>query len=656
MPYHPCQNPNCKSYGKSHPNCRCFGPEGNKYADGGAVSSCSGKHRESCEYFDDGGETVPDFDSLPKSEVVPDFDSLPKSQPAKQDVSAQGEVPDFDNLPKSDDSDVPDFDKLPVTAQQPISMGDSILRDFEAEARGVTGGLSTVFETKVLGMNPEGIQQRKDDTSGFISPGQLEAAGLVGSLVSPGGPLKVAMGKLGQVVPATVAASKWLNAAIQGAAWGASGELNNNILGKDPTSTPDTVAHILASSVGSVLTHGLFNTLGAKALSEKTASKVLNWGKKLSESAVINLADKPVSKAALVGSAGTVAATANHYGVLKQLAEVGSSLGWVFRKTIPHLQDIVEKKLAGADEYIGMAVLKALATEKYSAIPTAIKLGEAVANTTRKLLPATDALMKAGVSKLIPPAHDYLKSTLSDQVANGALNEELQKESGPTNQVDPSLIPPHDNPMPMAKGGVVGKGKQAALGHDKTDHLAEVWPEHAAMLGAAKARIHTYLNSVRPIDSPNATFDETHKDREKERSYKHALELAVNPLSVLNHVNQSTLTPELLKHFVSLHPEVHEMLSNKISESLIKEKMAGRKPPYSKRQSMSMFLGHDLDSVLSQPAIAAAQGVFMQKQAGQQMQQQGQKQTPKKGKASLSKSADSSLTQDQARAQRAQKV
>lgn len=47
MSYEPCQNRSCKSYGKPHPNCRCF-------ASGGTV--CSGPHKSDCEYFADGGE------------------------------------------------------------------------------------------------------------------------------------------------------------------------------------------------------------------------------------------------------------------------------------------------------------------------------------------------------------------------------------------------------------------------------------------------------------------------------------------------------------------------------------------------------------------------------------------------------------------------
>lgn len=56
--HEPCKNPNCKSFGVPHPNCRCYG----SFAGGGEVKSyCEGgqPHQKDCEYFADGGEVAP---------------------------------------------------------------------------------------------------------------------------------------------------------------------------------------------------------------------------------------------------------------------------------------------------------------------------------------------------------------------------------------------------------------------------------------------------------------------------------------------------------------------------------------------------------------------------------------------------------------------
>lgn len=54
MSYLPCKNPNCKSHGKPHPNCKCYGG----MAEGGEVQNfCerSRAHDSGCEYFSNSG-------------------------------------------------------------------------------------------------------------------------------------------------------------------------------------------------------------------------------------------------------------------------------------------------------------------------------------------------------------------------------------------------------------------------------------------------------------------------------------------------------------------------------------------------------------------------------------------------------------------------
>jgi hypothetical protein len=62
----PCLNPNCKSHGRPHANCRCYAgaehaaaPLGSgEYAKGGEVHYCAHgmPHHESCEHYADGGQ------------------------------------------------------------------------------------------------------------------------------------------------------------------------------------------------------------------------------------------------------------------------------------------------------------------------------------------------------------------------------------------------------------------------------------------------------------------------------------------------------------------------------------------------------------------------------------------------------------------------
>src|ERR1700678_1478660 len=65
MEYPPCLNPNCKSHGQSHPNCRCHPPDktAGQMAEGGSVDGfCANglPHDLDCEYFVDGGSVGDD--------------------------------------------------------------------------------------------------------------------------------------------------------------------------------------------------------------------------------------------------------------------------------------------------------------------------------------------------------------------------------------------------------------------------------------------------------------------------------------------------------------------------------------------------------------------------------------------------------------------
>src|ERR1700728_1671301 len=71
----PCRNPHCKSHGKPHPNCKCYGQGATsqaiveRYASGGKVESyCSRNqpHQRGCEYYAEGGEISAPPQPLPQ--------------------------------------------------------------------------------------------------------------------------------------------------------------------------------------------------------------------------------------------------------------------------------------------------------------------------------------------------------------------------------------------------------------------------------------------------------------------------------------------------------------------------------------------------------------------------------------------------------------
>jgi hypothetical protein len=92
--YPPCINPSCKSFGKSHPNCRCYGggaPEAGMFAKGGEVDKeyyCDSNraHFKNCEYYKDGGNVQKFAD---KGEVESDDSSQDSDQSPSDDQASQ---------------------------------------------------------------------------------------------------------------------------------------------------------------------------------------------------------------------------------------------------------------------------------------------------------------------------------------------------------------------------------------------------------------------------------------------------------------------------------------------------------------------------------------------------------------------------------------
>lgn len=83
MAYEPCNNPQCPSYGKPHPNCRC-------YAHGGAVY-----HEPDCEHFVDGGSVMPPESALGHAAIQYGLSGLLKTVGQSDKLTPEGHAQDY---------------------------------------------------------------------------------------------------------------------------------------------------------------------------------------------------------------------------------------------------------------------------------------------------------------------------------------------------------------------------------------------------------------------------------------------------------------------------------------------------------------------------------------------------------------------------------
>jgi hypothetical protein len=229
----------------------------------------------------------------------------------------------------------------------------------------------------------------------------------------------------------------------------------------------------------------------------------------------------------------------------------------------------------------------------------------------------------------IPEASDKVKDQIKDYVENGGITAEMQTQA--------------QAPEGYAEGGLVDQEA------GQEDPLSTMLPDHNILLNAAKARVANHLNSIRaPEFQVKLPFDSNKSTKLQDRTYDRAVDMAASPLKILHELKDGSLTPNQLKHFTTMYPELHTQLSKEMTKGVLQAQLDGTKPKYKVRQAMSMFLGSELDSSMTPANIMAAQNVFAMKNAGQQGAAPAPKQKKKGSTAPLSKVADNYQTSDQA--------
>lgn len=184
--------------------------------------------------------------------------------------------------------------------------------------------------------------------------------------------------------------------------------------------------------------------------------------------------------------------------------------------------------------------------------------------------------------------------------------------------------------------------------------MATELPEHNLMMQATKASVGNYLQSLKPNkNQPKLAFDPEPDQREQQKSYKKALDIALHPMSVMREIQKGTIEPEDLSHLQAMYPEFHDHLQKKATEKIIEAQLSGKKPSYKVRQGLSMLLGTPLSSEMTPQNIQAAQATFAMQGAPQQAGPAPQK--AKKSTTALSKSSQSFLTGNQSLVGRSQR-
>lgn len=654
MSYAPCENPSCKSYGKPHPNCRCH----NELARGGEVSFCSKKqkHKNGCQYFQDGGMAVPSED-LPNEEAAPSM-AVPQEDIPENTAPPSAAVPAAD-LPDGGDEannnlSPADLQAKMVEAAHPggpteyESPGQQALGAVEGAAQGLAGPLAPLIETKVLGVPKEDIVRRAEDNPGGHAV--AEGAAFVGGMLTGSSEAAMALkavekaaeyARLGKV---GAAAMKGFigNGIIQGG-----DEVSKAILGQgDPN---DAFSPLIVTGISAVLGAAM-GASGAKlgsVIGEGIEGTIFNKSSKI-ENFLSGIGHAAEGKPIPQDSGKSFSAGARFYqDIPKRIGEgIGSYVGHkaggteigylVGRK----LEPIIAKLTNRPVKYVMPTVVRWLSEGAQGNVMNMIDYANKVDKGTSLINKTMNALFTTGTTQAIDAAKPSDLDVLRGHVERGPqaeLNQEMQNQ--------------HNEPQGYAKGGDVKHNPENGGVHSHM-HLAQTFPEQNHMMQVAKGRVTNYLSSMRPQQMQSKlAFDDAPDDTEQKRHYEKALDVAVNPLGVLNHVKNGTIEADHLKHLSSMYPELQGHLQKKITERVTQDQLDGKKPDFKTRQGLSMFMGAPLSGEFTMQSIQAAQAVFAKKEPPHDGGNGG----AKKNSTSLSKSDRSFLTDDQARMSRQQR-
>ncbi len=170
------------------------------------------------------------------------------------------------------------------------------------------------------------------------------------------------------------------------------------------------------------------------------------------------------------------------------------------------------------------------------------------------------------------------------------------------------------------------------LDNQKNSHIGHYLPQHQQALTESTARATQYLAQLKPKPvRPNPLDKEIPPSKEQEARYHRALEIAQQPLMVIQKIKDGTIQASDVQDLKAMYPAVYSQVSQKLTNELMNRQSDEQATPYKSRIGLSLFLGQPLDTTMAPMSIIAAQPVKAQPQ---QREAQGK---TKRGTSTLGK-------------------
>lgn len=133
-------------------------------------------------------------------------------------------------------------------------------------------------------------------------------------------------------------------------------------------------------------------------------------------------------------------------------------------------------------------------------------------------------------------------------------------------------------------------------------------PDHATATGSMAAQAVNYLNSLRPDTDKKMPFDsKVIADPVKEAQFHRALNVAENPLIVMEDVKDGSITTQDLATLQNVAPGFYSAMRDKLNNEVINYVSEEEEIPYRTRLGLAVFLGQPMDSTMTPMGIQSAQ-------------------------------------------------
>lgn len=237
---------------------------------------------------------------------------------------------------------------------------------------------------------------------------------------------------------------------------------------------------------------------------------------------------------------------------------------------------------AGAGALVGHPVLGAIAGEKLLA-PALISIAKPI-------------LENASHSQSFKSALDYAVNILrGGKVLSQAAVNFFRSGS--------EIIP--KNLMPtVASRDRLEKSLDYAANQDNAlkigGHLSHYLPDHSVAAAATAATASQYFSQLKPKRAQANPLDKPAPvDRFQQAKYERQLDIAQQPLLVLQHAKEGTLQAQDVKTLNVLYPGLAKKMGTQIYGEMVKSISEGKQVPYKQRLSLGLLLAQPLDSTMT---------------------------------------------------------